>query len=435
MNFKSLVALDNPFRLLYHKIRAVIATYFYWFPSKDMTIVWVTGTNGKTTTCNILAKWLQNAWHKVFMFSTVNILMDWEEYTNTTKMTSPDAFELQRLLKIAKQKWCTIAVIETASHWLKMHRVWWIEYDVAVLTNITQDHLDLHKTMEDYVNTKLSLFSRLITSKRKPWVKKTAVINTESQYKELFLDETYDVLYAYWNGNKSNLRATNIKQSFEWMSFNVIWAWMDMEIKTTLIWNFNVQNILATIWVFMSFGMKPDAIQKALATVGGVPGRMDEVTNLEWYKVIIDYAHTADALKNVLSTIRSLEGVNNIYTVFWATWDRDKTKRPIMGQIVSELSDFVILTQDDDYTENTQEIIKDVIPGIERKEWEDFWVIPDRKEAIRTALITAWKNDVILIAGKWDEHVMVTNKWHIQWHDKTIVNEILHDIDQHKVID
>lgn len=435
MNFKSLVALDNPFRLLYHKIRAVIATYFYWFPSKDMTIVWVTGTNGKTTTCNILAKWLQNAWHKVFMFSTVNILMDWEEYTNTTKMTSPDAFELQRLLKIAKQKWCTIAVIETASHWLKMHRVWWIEYDVAVLTNITQDHLDLHKTMEDYVNTKLSLFSRLITSKRKPWVKKTAVINTESQYKELFLDETYDVLYAYWNGNKSNLRATNIKQSFEWMSFNVIWAWMDMEIKTTLIWNFNVQNILATIWVFMSFWMKPDAIQKALATVGGVPGRMDEVTNLEWYKVIIDYAHTADALKNVLSTIRSLEDVNNIYTVFWATWDRDKTKRPIMGQIVSELSDFVILTQDDDYTENTQEIIKDVIPGIERKEWEDFWVIPDRKEAIRTALITAWKNDVILIAGKWDEHVMVTNKWHIQWHDKTIVNEILHDIDQHKVID
>ena len=435
MNFKSLVALDNPFRLLYHKIRAVIATYFYWFPSKDMTIVWVTGTNGKTTTCNILAKWLQNAWHKVFMFSTVNILMDWEEYTNTTKMTSPDAFELQRLLKIAKQKWCTIAVIETASHWLKMHRVWWIEYDVAVLTNITQDHLDLHKTMEDYVNTKLSLFSRLITSKRKPWVKKTAVINTESQYKELFLDETYDVLYAYWNGNKSNLRATNIKQSFEWMSFNVIWAWMDMEIKTTLIWNFNVQNILATIWVFMSFWMKPDAIQKALATVGGVPGRMDEVTNLEWYKVIIDYAHTADALKNVLSTIRSLEGVNNIYTVFWATWDRDKTKRPIMGQIVSELSDFVILTQDDDYTENTQEIIKDVIPGIERKEGENFWVIPDRKEAIRTALITAWKNDVILIAGKWDEHVMVTNQWHIQWHDKTIVNEILHDIDQHKVID
>ena len=435
MNLKSLIALDNPFRLLYHKLRAVFASYMHGFPSKNMTIVWVTWTNGKTTTCNILAKWLQNAWHKVFMFSTVNILMDWEEYTNTTKMTSPDAFELQRLLKIAKQKWCTIAVIETASHGLKMHRVWWIEYDVAVLTNITQDHLDLHKTMEDYVNTKLSLFSNLITNKRKPWVKKTAVINTESQYKELFLDETYDVLYAYGNGNKSNLKAINIKQSFEWMSFNVIWAWMDMEIKTPLIGNFNVQNILATIWVFMSFGMKPDAIQKALATVGWVPGRMDEVTNLEWYKIIIDYAHTEDALRNVLSTIKTLDGVNNIFTVFGATWDRDKTKRPIMGQTVSELSDFVILTQDDDYTENTMEIIKDVIPGIERKEGENFWVIPDRKEAIRTALITAEKNDVILIAGKWDEHVMVTNQGHVQWHDKTVVNEILHDIDQHKVID
>lgn len=435
MSLKSLIALDNPFRLLYHKIRAISASYMYWFPSKDMTIIWVTGTNGKTTTCNIIAKWLQNAWHKVFMFSTVNIIMDGEEYTNNTKMTSPDAFELQRLLKLAKQKGCTVAVIETASHGLKMHRVWGIEYDTAVLTNITQDHLDLHKTMEDYVNTKLSLFSKLITNKRKPGVKKTAIINTESQYKELFLDETYDVLYAYWDGNKSNLRATNISQSFEWMSFDVIWAGMNMNIKTPLIWNFNVQNILATIWVLMSFGMKPDEIQKALSTVWGVPGRMDEVKNLEGYKIIIDYAHTEDALRNVLTTLKSLEGINNIYTVFWATWDRDKTKRPIMWQTVSELSDFVILTQDDDYTENTQEIIKDVIPGIERKEGEWFWVIPDRKEAIRTALITAEKNDVILIAGKWDEHVMVTNQGHVKWHDKTVVNEILHDIDQHKVID
>lgn len=434
MNLKTFIALDNPFRLLYHKMRAVAANYFYGFPSKDMTIIWVTGTNGKTTTCNIIAKGLQNSWKKVFMFSTVNILIDWEEYTNETKMTSPDAFELQRLLKIAKEKWCTVAVIETASHGIKMHRNWWIEYDFAILTNITQDHLDLHKTMEDYVNTKLRLFSELITNKRKPWVKKTAIINTESNYKELFLDETYDVLYAYWNGNKSNLRAENIIQSFEWMTFDVVWAGMNMNIKTSLIWNFNVQNILATIWVFMSFWMKQEEMQKALTTVWGVPGRMDEVNNLEGYKIIIDYAHTADALKNVLSTIKSLEWVNNIYTVFWATWDRDKSKRPVMWQIVSELSDFVILTQDDDYSEDTHQIIKDVLPGIERKEWEKFWVIPDRKEAIRTALITAEKNDVILIAGKWDEHVMVTNKWHITWHDKTIVNEILHEIDQHKLI-
>lgn len=434
MNFKNFISLDNPFRLLYHKIRAIIANYVYNFPSKEMIIIWVTGTNWKTTTCNIIAKWLQNSWKKVFMFSTVNIIIDWEEYVNETKMTSPDAFELQRLLKIAKEKWCEIAVIETASHWIKMHRNWWIEYDFAILTNITQDHLDLHKTMEDYVNTKLKLFSNLITHKRKPWIKKTAIINTESDYRDVFLNETYDVLYAYGNGNKSNLRAVDIRQSFNGMTFNVIWAWMNMEIKTWLIWNFNVQNILATIWVFMSFWMKQDDMQKALLKVWAVPWRMDEVINNEGYKIIIDYAHTADALKNILSTIKSLEWVNKIYTVFGATWDRDRTKRPIMWQIVSDLSDFVILTQDDDYTEDTHQIIKDVLPGIERKEWENFWIIADRKEAIRTALISAWENDVIIIAGKWDEHVMVTNDWYIPWHDKTIVNDILNDLDQHKII-
>jgi|TARA_Y100001960_G_C14670473_1_gene825703 UDP-N-acetylmuramyl tripeptide synthase len=133
------------------------------------------------------------------MFSTVNIIIDQEEYTNDTKMTSPDAFELQRLLKVAKQRGCTHAVIETASHGIKMHRNWGINYDIAVLTNITQDHLDLHKTMNDYVNTKLKLFQNLILSRRKNNIKKTAIINAESEYKERFLGETYDNLHIYGN--------------------------------------------------------------------------------------------------------------------------------------------------------------------------------------------------------------------------------------------
>ena len=192
--FKKLIALDNPFRLFYHKIRAIIANIYYGFPSKNMVIIWVTWTNWKTTTCNIIAKWLRSAWKKVFLFSTVNIIIDDKEYQNDTKMTSPDAFELQRLLKLAKKQWCEIAIIETASHGIKMHRVWWIEYDIAVLTNITQDHLDLHKTMDDYVNTKLKLFKELISNIRKPWIKKTAIINKNSHYSDLFLDETYDSL-------------------------------------------------------------------------------------------------------------------------------------------------------------------------------------------------------------------------------------------------
>lgn len=433
-DLKGLIALDNPFRLLYHKVRAICANIMYGFPSRDMVIIWVTGTNGKTTTSNIIAKWLRQAGIKTFMFSTVNIIIDQEEYTNDTKMTSPDAFELQRLLKVAKQRGCTHAVIETASHGIKMHRNWGINYDIAVLTNITQDHLDLHKTMNDYVNTKLKLFQNLILSRRKNNIKKTAIINAESEYKERFLGETYDNLHIYGNWEKSDLVAKNITADIDGMKFDVTYPGQTIRVETVLRWDFNVYNILAAIGVYISLGIKPDQINDMVKVVTGVPGRMEEVPNAEWFKVFIDYAHTPDALEQVLKNLRAIKWINRIITVFGATWDRDTTKRPIMWEIVSKLSDVVVLTQDDDYTENTEKIIKDVIPGIERKEWEDFWIIPDRKEAIRNALIVAEKNDLVLVAWKWDEHVMVTNDGLIDWHDKAVVNEILSWLDANKII-
>ncbi len=431
---KKLVALDNPMRLFYHKLRAIIANIYYGFPSKNMTIIWVTGTNWKTTTCNIIAKWLQQAGKKVFMFSTVNIIINDKEYQNDTKMTSPDVFELQRLLKIAKSEWCEIAVIETASHWIKMHRVWGIEYDIAVLTNISQDHLDLHRTMKDYVNTKLKLFKNLISNNRKPWVKKTAVINKNSDYSDLFLAETFDSLYTYWTGRGIDLVAENIENKWIITKFSIDVAWPDIKIETKLRWDFNIQNILAAVWVFITLWIKSEEITKIVKTVTWVPWRMENIENDEWYHILVDYAHTADALEKVLETIKAIDWIKRVITVFGATWDRDKTKRPIMWEIVSRLSDVVILTQDDDYSEKTEEIIKDVLPGIERKEWEDFWVIPTRKEAIQTALLKAEKDDIILVAWKWDEHIMMTNQWPVKWHDKTVIQELLKQIDDNKII-
>lgn len=431
---KKLIALDNPARLAYHKIRAIIASYYYGFPSKDMIIIWVTWTNWKTTTSNIIAKWLRSAWKKVFMFSTVNIIIDNEEYQNDTKMTSPDAFQLQRLLKEAKNKWCEIAVIETASHWIKMNRVWWIEYDIAVLTNITQDHLDLHKTMKDYVNTKLKLFSNLITSRKKPWVKKVAIINKDSNYSDLFLDETYNSLYTYWNSRWVDLIAKNISNDWIYTNFEVDVAWPNIFIETKLKWDFNIQNILAAIWVFIALNIESNTISRIIKEIDWVPWRMENVENDEWINIIIDYAHTEDALEKVLDTIKWFKKDWKIITVFWATWDRDKSKRFNMWKIVSENSDIVILTQDDDYSEKTEDIINDVLPWINRKETEDFWVISTRREAIQTALLKAQKWDIVLIAWKWDEHVMITNEWPVKWHDKTIVKEILKSMDDNKII-
>jgi len=431
---KSMVWLDNPLRLLYHKIRAVIANFMYGFPHKDMIIIWITWTNWKTTTCNIVARWLKEAWKKVFMFTTVNIIVDDEEFTNDTKMTSPDAFVLQKWLAYAKKKGCEIAVIETASHWIKMNRIWWLNYDIVALTNITQDHLDLHKTMEDYVATKLEIFKKMMLYKRKDWIKKVAVVNIDSNYSELFTGETYDTLFTYGKNYKANLQPKNIKTSIEWTEFELKIPWENLFIKTKLIWDFNVYNIMCAVWIFSSLGFSRDLIEKAVSNISWVPWRMDLLESEDGFKIYIDYAHTEDALKNVLETLRSLDWVKRIITVFGATWDRDKTKRPIMGQIVSEFSDLVILTEDDNYSEDVHDIMKDVIPWIERKEWEWFWIIPERKEAIMTALVAAKKGDIVLLAGKWDEHMIIRNNWAEEWHDKTVAKKILEEIKENKLI-
>lgn len=430
---KKIFALDNPLRLLYHKIRAILANIVYGFPSKWMVIVWVTWTNGKTTTSNIIAKWLIASGKKVFLFTTVNVIIWDKEFVNNTKMTSPDAFVLQKHLAQAKKEGCEIAIIETASHWIKMSRVWWLDYDIAVLTNITQDHLDLHRTMKDYVNTKLRLFKELISYSRKKWVKKTAVINVNSDYSELFLQETYDSLYTYWKGNWASLTALDVKFK-DWLThFDVKLPGSLIHIKTHLKGNFNIENILAAIGIFISFWIEANKIPEIVESIDWVPGRMDMVKNDIWADIIIDYAHTPDALEKVLSTLKEV-GYKKIITVFWATWDRDKTKRPIMWEVVSKYSDIVILTQDDDYTENTEMILKDIIPGINRIEWEDFYVISTRKEAIEMWVTLVWKWEVLVIAWKWDEHLLITNDWPIQWHDKTIVKEILNDINDNKII-
>lgn len=431
---KKMIPLDNSLRLAYHLIRAIIANLIYWFPSKKMTVVGVTWTNGKTTTTNIIARSLKKAGKKVFMFSTINYFIWEEEYENNLKMTSPDPFTLQRLLKKAKDEGCEVAIIETSSHAMTMNRVWWVDYDIAVLTNLTQDHLDLHRTMKKYVGAKLKLFKNLISYNRKPWVKKTAIINGESAYVEDFLDQTYDSLFVYGKVTDSNLKPENISSDLEWTKFKVKIPWGVLNINSPLRWMYNVYNTLAAIWVLTTLKIRPEQIEDAIEWIKTIPGRLDEVEHNENYKVFVDYAHTADALENVLETLKDIEWVNKIITVFGCTGDRDATKRPIMGQVVSKLSDVVILTQDDDYSEPTDNIIKDVMPWIDRKEWNNYWILSDRRSAIRQALFLAEENDIILIAGKWDEHIMVTNQGHIEWHDKTVVKELIKEIDDNKVI-
>jgi len=436
MNFlRSLVALDSPLRVFYHYLRGVIANLIYDNPARDMIVIGITGTKGKTTVTNLIARGLEHAGKKVFMFSTANYSINGEWAENNLKMTSPSPFVLQRLLKQAKEAWCEYAVIETSSHSIFYNRNYGIDYDVAVLTNIAQDHLDLHHTMDEYVATKARLFKNLVNYRRKPGVKKISVVNLDSDYATRFLggDITPDVMYSYGMATNAQIRPQNIRYLREGTEFEIRIPSNTFALKTKLHGAFNISNILAATSVLISQKIDIPTIVEAIQSVEVIPGRLEEIPNNRGFTIFVDYAHTEDSLKNVLETVRAMEGVRKVITVFWATGDRDTTKRPKMGRIADTLSDSIILTDDDTYTENSLKIIKDVSMGIKRKEGEGFWIIPSREDAIRTALVMAEAWDIVLIAGKWAETAQITNRWPISWDDRDVTRKILEEIDGNRI--
>ncbi len=367
------------------------------------------------------------------MFSTVNYMI-WDELSdNNLKMTSPSPFVLQKLLKKARSAGCEYAVIETSSHSIYYNRNFWIDYDVVVFTNLSQDHLDLHKTMDEYAHVKYRLFENLVKYKRKPWVKKISVVNLDSNYSELFLQAIADNIYTYWLGTNSQIKAQNISYNKDYTNFEIKLPSNTLEVKTKLKWEFNIYNILASVCVLISQKVPLESIIKTIENTNWIPGRLEEVNNNKWFNIFVDYAHTEESLKSVLETLKKMEWIWRIITIFWATWDRDKTKRPKMWNVVNNLSDVIILTDDDTYSENSLSIINDVAKWIKRKEWENFWIIPDRTDAIRTWLIMAKENDVILIAGKWAETVQVTNNWPIAWSDIEVTKTILREMDDNEL--
>lgn len=402
MNFlRSLIALDSPIRIFYHYLRGVLAFYFYGNSARDMIVIGITGSKGKTTVVNLVARGLEHAGKKVFMFSTANYSINGQWSENNMKMTSPSPFVLQKLLREAKEAGCEYAVIETSSHSIFYNRNYGIDYDVAVLTNIFQDHLDLHKTMDNYATTKLRLFTNLVNYRRKPGVKKITVINIDSDYASMFLSEpTPDIMYSYGMAPNAQIRPQNIRYLKEGTAFEIKMPSNTISLKTKLRGGFNISNILAAVSVLVSQKVDIPTIITAIESVEVIPGRLEEIENTRGLTVFVDYAHTEDSLRNVLETIKQMEGIGRIITVFGATGDRDTGKRPKMGRVVDTLSDIVILTEDDNYTENSLKILKEVSMGIKRKEGEGFWIVPSRMDAIRTALVMAEKEDVVIIAGK-----------------------------------
>ncbi len=340
-----------------------------------------------------------------------------EKTENQSKMTMDSPFKLWKMIRKAKKMGVTHLVLETSSHGIYYFRNFGIKYNIVVLTNISQDHLDLHGTMDHYVRTKARLFKREHG--------KICLLPRDCAYFDIFFEAAGEDTLTYSMKQPATYQTRSLKTDGDGIDI-VIKSSIPPEewrIVSKLVGVFNAENILAAYATLRTMGIETAPIQEGWKNFTGVPGRMEPVPNTRWLTILVDYAHTETSLRSVLETLKN----NNqrIIVVFWATGDRDTTKRPKMGAVVHELADIIVLTDDDTYTEPSGRIIDMVKKWIPRETGDTFQIIPDRREAISWALRKAEKWDIVLIAGKWCETVQVTNKWPIPWSDRGIVEELL----------
>lgn len=374
---------------------ADIANNFYQHPSGALKVAGITGTNGKTTTSYLIKHICDHVLWRCGLIGTIQYEIG-DEVIPASR-TTPESLEVHELLWKMRGAGCKAATMEVSSHALCQARVRKVEFDTAVFTNLTQDHLDYHKTLEAYFEAKASLFTNLPTQSKKA----KAVVNLDDRYGQRLINllATDVPVVTYGQGARADFRATNIRSDFNGTSYQLDANGKSYLVRLPLIGAFNVYNSLAAVaaaWT-MNIGVRQSLL--ALADAPAVPGRLQPVPGQRAFRVFVDYAHTDDALLNVIKTLRELKPAT-LGVVFGCGGNRDKTKRPRMGAIVDAHADWSIVTSDNPRKEEPMSIINDILPGMPRKKYE---VIVDRRAAIHRAIDLARDRDIILIAGKGHE--------------------------------
>jgi UDP-N-acetylmuramoyl-L-alanyl-D-glutamate--2,6-diaminopimelate ligase len=423
--------LPQSFILWTHYVRGVLAAVMYGFPGRKLKIIGVTGTNGKTTTCNMIAKILERANYRVGMATTINFKIGKEEWINKTKMTTVSPFALQKFLADCLKAGCHWVVVETTSHAISQYRNYGIDYQIAVMTNITHDHLDYHKTFDEYRSVKSRLFSTGKTI--------NILNNDDDKTIEFFSKIMARDIVTYGtespeHGRKGrpDILAKKIILESTGSMFTVVTPSSQISINLKLPGRFNIYNALAALCVAHALKIHLDVAKQALESIDVVPGRMENVDLGQSFAVIIDYAHTPDALEKVYQTL-TLAKKARIISVLGSCGDRDKTKRPILGALAGKFADLVFVTNEDPYTEDAAKIMEEVAGGVPRGADpkhpkvldENFFKILDRKEAIERAISLAYKDDIVLITGKGAEECMVVGDKKIPWSDRKIAKDAL----------
>jgi len=405
---------------IYHLFRAILANVWYGFPSRKIKVIGITGTNGKTTTTQLITKILEKSGAKVAKVSTINFKLDEEEWVNKTKFTTLSPWKVQEFIKKAVEKKCDYLVLETSSHSLDQHRVWGVDYETAVITNVTREHLDYHKTMDIYRQAKLELFRRA----------KKLIVNLDMENPEEFYnfsDKENILGYTLEDKKLENekveiVKAQEIEVFPEFSKFKIDGD----EFVLNLPGKFNIENALAAISVGFIYRIDKEKIKAALAEVKNIPGRMEYIKNGKGLNIIVDYAVTPDSLEKLYALLKEVNrDGKKIIAVFGSCGDRDRGKRPIMGEIVSKSADVVIVTNEDPYTEDEKQIIDEVFAGVVGVEGENAWRILDRREAIKKALSLAEAGDFVVVTGKGAEETMMIGDKMIAWNDKKVILEEL----------
>ena len=389
-----------------------VATQFYGDPSRKLKLVGVTGTNGKTTIATLLYNMFRKFGHKCGLLSTVCNYIEGEAIP--TDHTTPDPIELNSLLARMVDAGCEYAFMECSSHAIAQKRIGGLRFTGGLFTNLTRDHLDYHKTFENYRDAKKAFFDGLDKEA-------FAITNADDKNGLFMVQNTKATVKTYSTRSMADFKAKIIECHFEGMYLDI----NGKEVGVQFIGKFNVSNLLAVYGAAVMLGKQPEDILVILSTLKSVNGRLEPIRSPEGYTAIVDYAHTPDALENVLNAIHEvLDGKGKVITVCGAGGNRDKGKRPLMAQEAVKQSDRVIITSDNPRFEEPQDIINDMLAGLDARQMKKVISIVDRREAIRTACMMAEKGDVILIAGKGHEDYQEIQGVKHHFDDKEVVREI-----------
>lgn len=388
-----------------------LATAFYGYPSKKLKLVGVTGTNGKTTIATLLYNMFRKMGHRCGLLSTVCNYI--EDEVLPADHTTPDAIELNKLLAKMVDAGCEYVFMECSSHAIAQRRIGGLTFTGALFTNLTRDHLDYHGTFENYRNAKKMFFDDLPKSA-------FAITNADDKNGMFMVQNTKATIKTYSMERMADFRARIIEMHFAGMYLNVD----GNDVGVQFIGKFNVSNLLAVYGAARMLGKQPEEILVTLSTLHSVSGRLEPIQSPEGVTAIVDYAHTPDALANVLNAIREVDKTGQIITVCGAGGNRDKGKRPLMAQEAVKQSDRVIITSDNPRFEEPQDIIDDMLAGLNTQQMKKVVCIADRREAIKTACMLAKKGDVVLVAGKGHENYQEIKGVKHHFDDREVIREI-----------